>query len=219
MTLGTRRGFSFLELIVGIVILMCGVVPLFWVMSGSTRGAKLTVQQVQATTHATNLMEVVRAAGYDLANRFPAISVQMKGGGSAWRHLDDGRPFKWAGPEDAAPTDDAKKAFDEFRQCFFDSKNPIVPPMEDYFERYLVIIDGSGSAPPPAASGPGAPAGGGSGGGSGKIGVVVRVEWTPNRPSATGEEKEKVGTQYVELRTVLGNPYRAGGASKGAPPK
>ena len=210
MTARIRQGFSFIELFVGIVILMCGIIPIFWVLSGSNKAAKLTISQVQATTHATNLLEAVRAAGYDAVSRFPPAMVQLKGGTGVWKPVEDPSSLSsWVQLPAGSPNETAKKAFDSFRQAFFTAKDPIVPPMEEQFERYLAIRGGSGSSTSEMeGTGGVAPAQD-----DGMIGVVVRVEWTA---SATGDKEGEQVPQAVELRTVLGDPYRflGGGGAK-----
>lgn len=193
-----HHGFSFLELFVGIVILFCGIIPILWVFSSSTQEAKLTVAQVQATNHAANLLEAVRAAGYDAVSQFPPVMVQLRGGTGVWKTPEDSAAIPWAGAPGGQPTEDQKRAFDSFRQAFFDGKNPIVPEMEDTFERYLVVKGGK-VGDPDAAGGSTAPD-------DGMIGVIVRIEWADTKPVAEGAAER--APQHVELRTVLGDPYR-----------
>jgi hypothetical protein len=207
MTARSRQGFSFIELAVGIVILFCGIIPIFWVLSGSNKAAKLTISQVQATNHATNLLEAVRAAGYDAVSRFPPAMVQLKGGTGVWKPVDDPSTLSWVSLPSGSPNETAKKAFDSFRQAFFDSKDPIVPPIEEQFERYLAVRGGKGSSSD--MEGPGEAAAQDDG----MIGVVVRIEWTA---SASGDKEGELIPQSVELRTVLGDPYRFLGG--GGPP-
>ncbi|MBI3893689.1 MAG: hypothetical protein HY303_19390 [Candidatus Wallbacteria bacterium] len=198
-----KRGFSFLELFIGIVILMAGVIPIFWVMSGTSKGAKLTVQQVQATNHASNLLEAIRAAGFDAVSQFPQVMVQMEGAAGAWKFPEEAAALNWTQIAQTAQTEEQKKAFESFRLAFFDGKDPIVPPMEDNYRRYLVV-QGSKSAAQPSEGMEDPTHAQHASADDGMIGVIVRVEWT-NR---SGDKPEERVPQYVELRTVLGDPYR-----------
>lgn len=195
-------GFSFLELFIGIVILMAGVIPIFWVMSGTTKGAQLTVAQVQATNHASNLLEAIRAAGFDAVSQFPAVMVQPEGGTQGWRAPDESTPIGWTQVTAAPPSQEQKKAFESFRLAFFDAKDPIVPPMEQHFRRFLVVQGAKSGNDPDQMADPSSGQPAQSGSDDGMIGVVVRVEWSSR--TTKGEEK----ANHVELRTVLGDPYR-----------
>ncbi len=193
-----NQGFSFLELFIGIIILFAGIIPIFWVMSGSTQTARLTVSQVQATNHASNLIEAIRAVGFDAVSQFPPIMQQLgKGKWGVPQSLDE---VLFAPISSDAPTNDQLKAWDSFEKAFFASDDPIVPPMEDYYIRYFAIRDSGGGAP----ADPSAPTG--SVRREKTLTVIIRVEWTVRRSSNAGEVQKK---QHVELRTVLGDPYRS----------
>lgn len=169
----------------GVTILIAGLIPILWTMTGTTRRARITVNQVQGTSHAANLLEAVRAAGFDLVKDFPPVMMEQGSKGAAspslWGPPPADADLSWAGLGAAPPGEvpEAQEAFKAFTDGFFDADKPVVPPMEAHFKRYLVI----------------------RGAGTNLLGVIVRVEWNLRSP-------DEDPTNHVELRTVIANPFR-----------
>lgn len=83
----TRTGFSFIEILIGVVILVVGLIPLMIAYTVSTRDSRVSMSQVQAINHATNLLEALRAFGQsEFKNllHFPRAMEQRRGGANEW---------------------------------------------------------------------------------------------------------------------------------------
>ncbi|PKK89589.1 MAG: hypothetical protein CVV64_13555 [Candidatus Wallbacteria bacterium HGW-Wallbacteria-1] len=59
------RGFSFMELLVGIVIMSIALLPLLVLFSSSHKGTKATVQRALARNLCSDLVEFARSAPFD----------------------------------------------------------------------------------------------------------------------------------------------------------
>jgi len=184
-----RRGFSFLEIIIGVCIMTFGLIPLLWALSGGTSQVGITLQQVQAANHASNLLEALRATPFQDLALFPPCMIQLKGGDNVWRAANEAGEVKLLFPEEAtkpAPSG-ASTVFDKFQSNFFAKDAAIVPPLESIFTRYFVILKDDEGTPR-------------------YLTVVVRVEWEKrNRLADKPEERKSI--RSVELRTVLADPY------------
>ncbi len=59
-----HRGFSFVELMVAILILAMGLLPIFWFFSRSNMGTIKTRDEILAQQYAAELIDYARARGY-----------------------------------------------------------------------------------------------------------------------------------------------------------
>lgn len=190
---GRRRGFSFLEVLIGIVILSFGLVPLLWALMGGTQQTHVTLRQVQAANHAANLLEALRATPFQELAQFPPCMAQLAGGDNGWRPPGEATELRLVLAEDAnkpAPPA-AAEVFARFKDNFFGGESPIVPPLDPPFSRYFVILKDSPDTPR-------------------YITLVARVEWEVKSRIDDGEDDEgppKQKIRSVELRTVLSDPY------------
>lgn len=66
-----RTAFSFLEVMIGVMIVSVGLIPLMWAVSGGTSQVGVTLRQVQASNHSSNLMEALRATPFQELAMFP----------------------------------------------------------------------------------------------------------------------------------------------------
>ncbi len=184
----TSQAFSFIEILIGVIILSVGLIPLLSALSGGTRQTAITLRQVQAANHASNLMEGLRATKFQDITLFPPCMVQLKGGDNTWRKPSEASEVELILPELAnqPPPSGSTGVFDAFRNDFFAKDNPIVPPLSSRFSRYFVILKDDEKTPK-------------------YITIIVRVEWdVKNRLKAKGG---KMQHRHVELRTVIADPY------------
>ncbi len=199
---GERGGFTFTEILIAVIILVVGLLPLMWALVGGSRQTRITIKQVQAANHAANLLEALRTIPFKKLAAFPPCMVQT------------GRDGKWHPPSEVAgevepvladiaespPPPQAAEVFEEFVNDFFAGDVPMVPPMGRNFVRYFVLIKDDPVKPT-------------------YITVVVRVEWKVRDIFRRGKERGEGGTagsnpekrRYVELRTVMADPYFYGG--------
>lgn len=195
----SRGGLTFLEILIGATILVLGLVPLFLAYSASTRGTRVSIQQVQAVNHSANLLEALRAfAAVDFKNisYFPGSMEQRKGGDQEWMPPSEQdepgaegttRPpvLGGMGTESPAGARDveqiAQNNFREFKRIFFSGKQPVVAPLEKVFRRSFRVSQRS----------------------PGLVTVIVKVSWEEFDLQST----QGAGERVVELRTVLGDPY------------
>lgn len=194
MTRGPRRrGMTFMEILVALAVITFGIIPLLWAMTGATRQTRISLRQVQAANHASNLLEALRTTGFRSLVKMPATMVQLRGNDNQWQPYASGMDLQLAALQDGVPLRGPKRedpaAFEEFQQTFFGSP-ALVPELERVFTRYFHLIKSEDGR---------------------YVTVIVRVEWPARLVSAkTGEVKRSV-TRHVELRTVLADPYRGGG--------
>lgn len=187
---GKRRAFSFVEVMIAIVILSCGLIPLLWNLLQATGHTKITVRQVQATNHAANLLEALRAVRFKDLVLFPPCRVQIEGGDNVWRAPGETPEVDFCMNEAyKAPGQDAETAFGTFVADFCTGEKAIVPPLEPSFRRYFIILKDDDDKPT-------------------YLTLVVRVEWMSLNP--LGSEGEKRRHRSVELRTVVADPYSFG---------
>lgn len=60
-----RRGFSFAELMVAVLVLAIGLVPVFWFFSRTNVGTMKTRDEAMAWHYAAELIDVAMAKGYE----------------------------------------------------------------------------------------------------------------------------------------------------------
>ena len=164
-----------------------GLIPLLWALSSGHNQVGITLHQVQASNHAANLLEALRASPFQDLALFPPCMVQIRGGDNKWRRPSEASEVQVIFPEIAsqqAPSG-STNVFDKFLRNFFNDAAAIVPPLEKRFQRYFIVIKDNDKTPR-------------------YITLIVRVEWEKkNRLAGDGK---KVWRQ-VELRTVLSDPY------------
>ncbi len=202
-----RRGFTFTEILIAIAVLTFGIIPLVWAIMGGTTQTRISLRQVQAANHASNLLEALRTFGFRNVMRLPSTMVQLRGSDNRWAAYNSsmgleldlltepavavptapgtGAPSMPAGPTPATVGDPA--AFAEFEGRYF--KEPlVVPPLEDVFTRYYHLVRSADGQ---------------------YVTVVVRVEWPVHQVNRSTGDSRTV-PRSVELRTVLADPYRGG---------
>ena len=182
-----KKGFSFLEVVMGVLIMTFGLIPLLWALIGGHNQVSITLRQVQASNHAANLLEALRATPFQDLALFPPSMIQIRGGDNKWRKPGEAREVEFILPEivNSPVPSGATNVFDKFIESFFSKDVPIVPPLESNFRRYFIIMKDHEETPH-------------------YITVVVRVEWQKKDRLAA---KKKAYWRHVELRTVLADPY------------
>lgn len=180
-----RQGMTFMEILVVIAMLTFGIIPLLHSMFQSTRQTSLSLRQIQASNHAANLLEALRTMGFPALVRMPPLMVQRAGNENTWEIYRADMNLNVPNLEEELPEGDVS-IFEEFRSKFF-SDPAVVPPIEKVFTRYYRLIQD------PAGK---------------YCTIVVRLEWQTgnNQPDGT-----KAEPRFVELRTLLSNPYQGGG--------
>lgn len=198
-----RHGFTFAEILVALAVISFGILPLLWALHGGTRQTRISLRQVQAANHASNLIEAMRAFGFRKTQALPATKVQLRGNENKWQDYTSGMDLDLEELTEPPPTSSDPEAgirlageappgdpalFAEFEDRFFGADNPVVPPLEDNFTRYFHLVKSPGGQ---------------------YVTVIVRVEW-PARLVSRSTNATKVVKRHVELRTVLADPYRGG---------
>jgi prepilin-type N-terminal cleavage/methylation domain-containing protein len=186
-----KDGFSFLEVLIGIVILSVGLIPLMWAVSGGTSQVGVTLRQVQAANHSANLLEALRATPFQDLSMFPPSMIQLTGGDNKWRKPSEATdvtfPYEDEVNKPAPPG--ATNVFDKFVNSFFpknDTDVSIVPPLERQFRRYFIILKDDETTPR-------------------YITLIVRVEWM--KTDTLTQTDKKGFLRSTELRTVISDPY------------
>lgn len=201
MSGSTRRlGFSFIEILIGIVILIIGLIPLMLAYGMATKETRVSISQIQAINHAGNLLEALRAFGaQDFKNLtyFPASMEQRKGGDNVWVAVsgDDalttalgaagGTPVPALAGTTAGTGDDrqsGEKNFETFKTTFMSGDTPVVAKLEMRFKRQFQLLRKGGY-----------------------VTVIVRVVWEEEDLASSTKPQERV----IELRTVVADPYLA----------
>lgn len=189
-------GFSFVEILLGLVILILGLIPLMLTYSASTKETRVSIQQIQAINHASNLMEALRAFGAaDFRNllEFPSAMEQRKGGENKWAEATEpaaapaGRtpaPGAAPAPPSGQGAAQGEANFQKFKEQFFSDNDPIVATLERQFRRVFRVEQRA----------------------RGLITVIVQVSWDETDPTATQGARERT----IDLRTVIADPYDFG---------
>ena len=73
----SRRGFSFAEVMVAVLVLAVGLVPLFWFFSRTNVGTMKTRDEALAWHYAAELLDVTMAKGYDGIGETPEAGVEV----------------------------------------------------------------------------------------------------------------------------------------------
>jgi len=186
-----KKAFSFLEVLIGVLILSVGLIPLMWAVSGGTNQVGITLRQVQAANHSANLLEALRATPFQDLTLFPPCMIQLIGGDNKWRKPSEATKVTFPYPDEVnqIPPPGATNVFDKFVNSFFprgENDVAIVPPLEWQFRRYFIIIKDDPDTPR-------------------YITLIVRVEWMKkNALKKTGKGGIK---RKTELRTVISDPY------------
>jgi type II secretory pathway pseudopilin PulG len=183
-------GFSLIEVIIGIIILVIGLVPLMLCYTMSTKDTKVSISQVRAINHAANLLEALRGFGgnnFIAMQTFPRAMEQRKGGTGEWSPSEESLGGTEATGEDGAPPAAPGGAdggsFAEFKKQFCEGANPILPKPEKEFRRVFWVLNLA----------------------QGFTTLIVRVLWQEvdvNSPTGGAE-------RMVELRSVIADPYGA----------
>lgn len=197
------RGFTFVEILIGIIILIIGLVPLMLAYSMATKETRVSISQIQAINHAANLLEALRAFGatdFKKLTHFPRKMEQRKGGDNKWVPFEPSgfdtlvaataaasgqATAVLAGTEgvDEDSTGAAAQAnFGEFEKAFTAGENPVVAKLGDRFRRSFQLL-----------------------GKEGYVTIVVRVTWLEEDLAVSTRQQERM----VELRTVVADPYLA----------
>lgn len=195
-----RSGFTFVEILIGIIILVIGLVPLMLAYSMATKETRVSISQIQAINHAANLLEALRAFGaQDFKNLtyFPAAMEQRKGGDNVWVPLSGdetmltataaaaGTPVPAMAGTNPGEGDDrgsGEKNFTTFKTTFMSGTAPVVAKLEERFKRSFQLLRKGGY-----------------------VTVVVRVAWEEEDLAASTKPQVRV----IELRTVVADPYLA----------
>ena len=180
-----RRGLSFIEVLMAIAVLTFGIIPMLVSIQRRTRLTRISLRQVQAANHASNLMEALRSLGYPGLRAMPTAKVQLRGNDGRWDTASDGMGLGLEGIIDDGLGDEA--VFEDWRGRFF-GEPPVVPPLESLFTRYFYLHR---EAEMPY------------------ITIVVRVEW-PARVVDKRSGTASVSNRHVEVRTLVADPYRGG---------
>lgn len=186
---GDRRGFTFTEILVGLCVLTLGIIPVVHALMGGTRQTGISLRQVQAANHASNLMEALQAFGFRNVVRLPSTMVQQRGGENKWEVYQAGMELGFEGLAESRDQAGDTVAFDEFQGRFF-ADPPVVPPLENVFTRYFHLIRDAERR---------------------YVTAIVRVEWTIRVPGTDGGQGSAL--RFVELRTVFADPYQGGSSS------
>jgi hypothetical protein len=168
-----------------VAILTFGIIPVVHHILSATKMTKISLRQVQASNHASNLMEALRAMGYPKLRRMPATMVQLRGNDGRWDKYSSGMALGFPDIVEDPIGDPA--IFESFKTKFF-ADPPIVPELEREFTRYYYLVRAEGQP---------------------YVTLIVRVEWfqgSLNNRTSGG----KLATRFVELRTVLADPFRGG---------
>lgn len=181
-----RRGLTFIEILMAVALLTFGIIPVVHHILSATKQTRISLYQVQASNHASNLMEALRSQGYPRLRRMPNCMVQLRGNGGKWDKYSSGMQLGFEGIEEDPYGDTA--IFEEFRGKFF-SDPPIVPELESLFTRYFYLHR---TADLPYVT------------------LIVRVEWLSSRVKSQSAGQGSPAKRFVELRTVLADPFRGG---------
>ena len=192
-------GFTFVEILIGIVILIIGLVPLMLAYGMATKETRVSISQIQAINHCANLLEALRAFGaQDFKNLtyFPDAMEQRTGGDNVWvAPSGDDAMTTALGAAGGTPApalsgatpggDDkqsADKNFETFKTTFMASDTPVVAKLEVRFKRSFQLLRKGGY-----------------------ITLIVRVGWFEEDLAAS----TKPAARVIELRTVVADPYLA----------
>lgn len=182
---------SFVEILIAIAVLTFGIIPIVHHIMSGARQTRISLRQVQAANHASNLMEALRSMGYLKLRAMPNAMVQLRGNENRWDKLSGGADIA----EDRFAQDDGKgdeSIFTEFQDLFFSGGGePVVPNLESLFTRYY-FLHRTDEDP--------------------YITIIVRVEWPAVPKHVQGGSGSGIAYRSVELRTLVADPYR-GGAS------
>jgi len=184
------KAFSFIEVLIGIVIVSVGLIPLMSAIQGGTSQVGVTLRQVQAANHSANLLEALRATPFQDLTLFPPCMIQLIGGDNKWRKPSEATDVDFLYSEVATkpPPPGATNVFDKFVNNFFpkgENDVAIVPNMGTSFRRYFLIVKDDEETPS-------------------YITLIVRVEWIKKNRLSKGA---KPMARHTELRTVISDPY------------
>jgi type II secretory pathway pseudopilin PulG len=198
-----RAAFTFVEILIGIIILIIGLVPLMLAYSMATKETRVSISQIQAINHAANLLEALRAFGandFKKLTHFPRSMEQRKGGDNKWVAYEPagfdtmvvataaagGTPAPALTGTERSEEDPtgvgAQENFAEFEKSFMSTDKPVVAKLEDRFKRSFQLL-----------------------GKEGYVTIVVRVLWEEDDLAVSTKPQARM----VELRTVVADPYLA----------
>lgn len=179
-----RRGITFVEVLIAVAVIAFGILPLLVNLNNQNRQTAMSLRQVQAANHASNLLEALRSTGYQSLKLLPSAMVQVRNGENKWTPYSAGMNLALADIEDDGQGD--RGVFGEFEARFF-GEPPVMPPMEDLFTRYYYLYRQEGSP---------------------YVTIIVRVEWPATGRNDAG--KRDIIPRAVELRSLVADPYRGG---------
>jgi hypothetical protein len=172
-----KKGFSFIEIMIAVVVLMAGIFPVYYLLTSGTRGIHLGINEILAVNHASSVMELLRGLSFSQVHSFvnPGSTLMVTEKGTLVYNRVDEKMERSPSPDAGGLTvDGASSDGQTFVNQFFKSEN--FPPMEYIFDRVVEMNCES------------------------KFCVVrVKVEWTP--PKSTGRELGE--KRDVELKTVV----------------
>lgn len=201
-TSGTRRreGFSFAEILIAVTILAMGLIPIFLAYTVSTRETRVTISQVQAINHCSNMLEALRAWGtQDFKNLtdFPRDMQQIRGsptwqpfsGSIAGESAAGAAGTQVAAPDASAAPDGG--SFAQFQKLYMEGEDPIIPKLEKD-SKFTRIFELERSVP-------------------GYVTIIVKTTW----PSIDISKDEAQEERSVDLRTTVADPFMFAEAGTG----
>ncbi len=179
-----RSGMSFIEVLMAIAVLSLGIIPLIYTLTGTAKKTKLTIYQVQATSHAANLLEALRSLGYPGLRAMPSAMVQPRGGTNQWVPFSASMNLEMEDIQDDGRGD--MSVFEDWKTTFFGEPS-VVPRLETQFTRYFYLYRTEDQP---------------------YVTLIVRVEWPARGTTASGSNT--IINRKVELRSLVADPYRGG---------
>jgi hypothetical protein len=132
-----RKAFSFVEIMIAVVIMVVGILPVYFLLTSGTRGIRLGLYEVLAVNHASSVMELLRGFQHHeiMRDLYPQGADSAEVEQSGWvvysreekGMQDSGTDGSWFV---SAGADGRMKDF--FNKWL---SPEILPPLEVYFDR------------------------------------------------------------------------------------
>ena len=145
-----RKGFTLIEIMVAVLVIVVGVLPVYYLLTSGTRGVRWSIRQVKAVNHCSAVLELFKGMEYRDVKSLTdndQLSASQKG-----YMIYSQKDEQWMVSSDAVSS--AQWVVDlgsQIAQSFFSKLNPsqngeleILPPLEAYFSTRQIDIDCSG---------------------------------------------------------------------------
>lgn len=178
-----RRAFTLVEIMVAVLVVILGVIPVYYLLTSGTRGVRWSIRQVQAVNHCSAILELFKGMNYSDITAMTSgdvFSAEQKGYMIYSQELEQWVNGGASGNWEVNGSKQAKKFFDKLNPAAT-PQDEILPPLEAYFTVRKVEVNCAGN----------------------NLCIVdCRVEW--KRQEGSG------GSHSLNFKTVVTNSLSAG---------